>query len=60
VRNVFKKQDLIYKIISTKKARGMAQVVEYVPRKHKALRSNPSKITETQQQKKDNGLKLDS
>jgi hypothetical protein len=37
-----KKQNLIFKITRGKRAGGMAQVVECLPSKHKALSSNPS------------------
>jgi hypothetical protein len=57
---VFKKQDPISKIISIKKAGVMTQVIQHLPRKHKALKSNASTTTKIKQQQKDHGLKLDS
>jgi hypothetical protein len=39
-----KKQDLISKITRAKRAGGVAQGVEFLTPKHKALSSNPSKI----------------
>jgi uncharacterized protein YwlG (UPF0340 family) len=39
-----KKQHTISKITREKRAGGMAEVVDYLPSKHKALNSNPSTI----------------
>jgi hypothetical protein len=37
-----KRQALTSKITKAKRAGGMAQVIEYLPSKHKTLNSNPS------------------
>jgi hypothetical protein len=57
---VFKKQDTISKIISIKTAEGVTQVVQHLPKKYKALKTNASTTTKIKQQQKDHGLKLDS
>jgi hypothetical protein len=41
------KQDPIWKITKVKRARGVAQVVEYLPSKFEALSSNPNTAKKT-------------
>jgi hypothetical protein len=42
--NLGKKQGTFSKITRVKRAGGVAQVVEYLPHKHKALSSKPSTV----------------
>jgi hypothetical protein len=51
-----KKQDPISKIIRTKRARGIAQVIEHLAHKLQALSSNPNTITLPHRKKGDSAL----